>query len=105
MIGTQEQKFFTVKDIPAPDFIKAYADFLKKNNKLERPAWADYVKTGKGNTHLMQPRDSHPSTMTGSTLELPPSPGRSTPGPEPVSDSSSTSTGQLSTLATDAPTT
>ena len=48
MIGTQEQKFFTVKDVPAADFIKAYADFLKKNSKLERPAWADYVKTSKG---------------------------------------------------------
>jgi small subunit ribosomal protein S19e len=48
MIGTQEQKFYTVKDVPAADFIKAYADFLKKNSKLERPVWADYIKTSKG---------------------------------------------------------
>ena len=53
MIGTQEQKFFTVKDVPAADFIKAYADFLKKNSKLERPAWADYVKTSKGDLAII----------------------------------------------------
>lgn len=53
MLGTAEQKFFTVKDIPAADFIRAYADFLKKNNKLERPQWVDYVKTGKSKLSLM----------------------------------------------------
>lgn len=38
--GLQNQKTFTVKDIPAMDFIHAYADFLKKNNKLElEPKW------------------------------------------------------------------
>lgn len=50
MLGNVEQKFFTVKDIPAADFIRAYADFLKKNNKLDRPAWVDYVKTSKSTT-------------------------------------------------------
>jgi hypothetical protein len=57
MIGTQEQKFFTVKDVPAADFIKAYADFLKKNSKLERPVWADYIKTSKGILMIIKPRD------------------------------------------------
>lgn len=35
----------TVKDVCAHDFIKAYADFLKKSGKIEVPAWADTVKT------------------------------------------------------------
>jgi len=42
----QEPNFFTVKDVPASDFIHAYANFLKKNNKLVIPKWADFVKTG-----------------------------------------------------------
>ncbi len=50
MLGSAEQKFFTVKDVPPAQFIRAYADFLKKNNKLERPKWVDFVKTGKGNS-------------------------------------------------------
>ena len=33
-----ETKSVTVKDVSAPDFIKGYAEFLKKNNKLEVPA-------------------------------------------------------------------
>ena len=32
-----EKKIFTVKDIPAADFIKGYADYLKKNNKVQLP--------------------------------------------------------------------
>uniref|UniRef100_A0A6B2LNN4 40S ribosomal protein S19 n=1 Tax=Arcella intermedia TaxID=1963864 RepID=A0A6B2LNN4_9EUKA len=36
----------TVKDVPAAQFIKAYAEHLKKNNWLELPAWVDIVKTG-----------------------------------------------------------
>ena len=31
------QTFFTVKDIPAEDFIIAYAEFLKKNDKIKLP--------------------------------------------------------------------
>ena len=71
MIGTQEQKFFTVKDVPAADFIKAYADFLKKNSKLERPVWADYVKTSKGKSYITQQKDLLLLTKTGFTSELP----------------------------------
>ena len=42
-----KQAFFTVKDVPAEDFIVAYADYLKKNKKITVPQWTDYVKTGK----------------------------------------------------------
>lgn len=55
MLGNVDQKFFTVKDIPAADFIRAYADFLKKNNKLDRPQWVDLVKTSK--SHQLAPLD------------------------------------------------
>jgi len=37
----------TVRDIPAPMFIKAYAAHLKRAGKLTVPAWADIVKTGR----------------------------------------------------------
>merc|ERR1712224_449322 len=36
----------TVKDVDAHQFIKAYAEFLKKSGKIEVPAWSDTVKTG-----------------------------------------------------------
>lgn len=42
----KEQAFFTVKDVGAQDFINAYANYLKKNNKLDIPKWTDFVKTG-----------------------------------------------------------
>lgn len=42
-----EQKALTVKDVPAANFIAAYAEHLKRSNKLEIPSWVDYVKTGK----------------------------------------------------------
>jgi small subunit ribosomal protein S19e len=38
----------TVKDVAAPDFIKAYAAYLKRSGRLEVPKWSDVVKTGKG---------------------------------------------------------
>lgn len=72
MLGNVEQKFFTVKDIPAADFIRAYADFLKKNNKLDRPAWVDYVKTSKSKSvYLIQRANWLLSMMTGFTLGSP----------------------------------
>ncbi|CAD8071290.1 unnamed protein product [Paramecium primaurelia] len=40
--------FYTVKDVPAQDFIRAYAEYLKKNNKIKIPEWASIVKTGLG---------------------------------------------------------
>ncbi len=48
MLGEQKSNFYTVKDIPAADFINAFAQYLKKNNLIERPKWADYVKTSTG---------------------------------------------------------
>ena len=37
----------TVKDVNAYAFITAYADYLKKTDKLEIPPWVDLVKTSK----------------------------------------------------------
>jgi len=36
----------TVKDVPAADFIAAYAAHLKKVGAIEVPMYVDYVKTG-----------------------------------------------------------
>ena len=44
MLGEQNQSFYTVKDLPPAEFIQAFAQYLKKNNHVERPKWADYVK-------------------------------------------------------------
>ena len=46
MLALSDKFSFTVKDIPAGDFIKAYADFLKKNDRVEIPNWIEFVKTG-----------------------------------------------------------
>ena len=35
----------TVKDVPAIDFIEAFAKHLKKGTKIRMPAWANYYKT------------------------------------------------------------
>lgn len=37
MITGEVLKFYSVKDVPANDFIRAYANYLKKNDKLELP--------------------------------------------------------------------
>jgi ribosomal protein S19E (S16A) len=37
MIGRKAQDTVTVKDIPAHDFIVAYANYLKKANKITLP--------------------------------------------------------------------
>lgn len=67
MLGEQQQTFFTVKDLSAQEFIEAFASYLKKNNLVERPAWADYVKTGPRTSFFTQATNSRPSTTTGST--------------------------------------
>ncbi|KAF3212638.1 40S ribosomal protein S19 [Orbilia oligospora] len=36
----------SVRDVPAQDFIEAYAAFLKRQGKLPVPGWVDTVKTG-----------------------------------------------------------
>jgi len=48
MLSLQEKFSFTVKDVPAGDFIKAYSDYLKKNDRVEIPNWIEFAKTGKG---------------------------------------------------------
>jgi small subunit ribosomal protein S19e len=48
MLGEQKSNFYTVKDLSAAEFISAFAQYLKKNNLIERPKWADYVKTSTG---------------------------------------------------------
>merc|ERR1711879_573240 len=46
MIGRKAQDFVTVKDVPAEKWITAYAEYLKKTNKITPPEFTDYIKTG-----------------------------------------------------------
>merc|ERR1711904_24615 len=55
MLGRKDNEFVTLKDVPANDFIAAYADFLKRTNKIELPKWVDLVKTG--HYHELTPYD------------------------------------------------
>merc|ERR1712023_73921 len=55
MIGRKDGDMVTLKDVPAGKFIEAYADFLKKSNKIELPSWVDLVKTG--HYHELAPYD------------------------------------------------
>ena len=48
MLGEQKSNFYTVKDLSASEFIHTFSQYLKKNNLIERPKWADYVKTSTG---------------------------------------------------------
>ena len=43
MYGTEHK--LTVKDVPAHDFIKAFAEHLKKTEKIAIPDWYDWAKT------------------------------------------------------------
>jgi len=43
---TKQHVGVTVKDVPAIEFVAAYAKFLKRSGKIEVPKWADLVKTG-----------------------------------------------------------
>jgi len=45
MLADYPKDSYTVKDVAAADFIKAYADHLKKTDKVEIPKWLDFVKT------------------------------------------------------------
>ncbi|VEU19709.1 DEKNAAC100759 [Brettanomyces naardenensis] len=45
----------TVRDVPAQEFIDAYAQFLQRQGKLEVPAYVELVKTSAGNE--MPPQD------------------------------------------------
>ena len=48
MIGRSATDFVTVKDVPADAFIKAYAEHLKKTQKVTPIANAHFIKTGVG---------------------------------------------------------
>ena len=48
MLALQDNFSFTVKDVPAGPFVKAYAEYLKKNDKVVVPAWIEFAKTGVG---------------------------------------------------------
>ena len=40
------KKGWNVKDVPAAEFIEAFARHLKKGNKIKMPDWLSYYKTG-----------------------------------------------------------
>jgi small subunit ribosomal protein S19e len=42
----EEARGICVRDVPATEFIKAYAEHLKNSDKFDLPVWADTVKTG-----------------------------------------------------------
>ena len=48
MLGRKTTDFVSLKDVPAEPWIKAYADYLKKSQKIALPEWVDLVKTGNG---------------------------------------------------------
>lgn len=70
MLGEQKSNFYTVKDVAPADFINAFAQYLKKNNLIERPKWADLVKTSTGNYLFIQPTSLPLLMMIGFTTEL-----------------------------------
>merc|ERR1712093_789841 len=45
-IHKMSRRCTTVKDVPADQFIKKCAEFLKRQPKFQVPKWADLVKTG-----------------------------------------------------------
>ncbi|GMM43184.1 hypothetical protein FOG51_01649 [Hanseniaspora uvarum] len=47
---------YSVRNVPAQEFINAYAVFLQKQGKLEVPNYVDIVKTSAGNE--MPPQDA-----------------------------------------------
>lgn len=73
-----------MKDLSAQEFIEAFAQYLKKNNLIERPAWVDFVKTSTSTPSLMQETNSLPLTRTGFITELLLLPERSTLDLTPV---------------------
>jgi hypothetical protein len=60
MLGEQNQSFYTVKDLAPSEFIEAVAQYLKKNNLIERPNWADWVKTSIGMIALILSKRTSP---------------------------------------------
>ncbi|KAF7579654.1 putative 40S ribosomal protein [Clavispora lusitaniae] len=46
---TDKMPGVSVRDVPAQDFINAYAQFLQRQGKLEIPGYVELVKTSAGN--------------------------------------------------------
>jgi len=44
-MAEEESRGICVRDVPAVDFIKAYAEHLKNSDKFDLPVWSDTVKT------------------------------------------------------------
>jgi len=44
-MAEDEPRAICVRDVPAADFISAYAEHLKNSDKFELPVWAELVKT------------------------------------------------------------
>eukprot|EP00339_Tiarina_fusa_P028174 CAMPEP_0117049136 /NCGR_PEP_ID=MMETSP0472-20121206/33958_1 /TAXON_ID=693140 ORGANISM="Tiarina fusus, Strain LIS" /NCGR_SAMPLE_ID=MMETSP0472 /ASSEMBLY_ACC=CAM_ASM_000603 /LENGTH=149 /DNA_ID=CAMNT_0004762487 /DNA_START=12 /DNA_END=461 /DNA_ORIENTATION=- len=44
--GGAKVRGFNVKDVPAQEFVVAFATHLKRSGKVELPSWTDLVKTG-----------------------------------------------------------
>jgi hypothetical protein len=64
--------------LSAQEFIEAFAQYLKKNNLIERPAWVDLVKTSTSISFLMQEMSLLLKMKIGSITVLLPSQERST---------------------------
>ena len=60
MLGDKNQGFYTVKDLPPAEFVEAFAQYLKKNNLIERPNWADFVKTSTSTTYVIDRKITSP---------------------------------------------
>lgn len=77
MLALTDKYSFTVKDIPAGDFIKSYADYLKKNDKVEVPAvrntifsHALSINSGSNSLRPERAENSPLKTLIGFTPEL-----------------------------------
>ena len=55
MLGRKATDKITVRDVPAEAFIKAYADHLKKSQKVMPMEKGHYIKTG--TTREISPQD------------------------------------------------
>ena len=81
MLGEEKSTFFTVKDLAPAEFIEAFAQYLKKNNLIERPNWVDYVKCGTRTYPFMKTKNWLLLTKIGSTTKSLPWLAKSTSAP------------------------
>lgn len=71
MLGRKSTDFITVKDVPAHDFIVAYAQHLKKNNTISAPDVSPQLSDPRiWNSGRPPPTSSWPlTTQTGGSSE------------------------------------